>query len=593
MNFLLLSEEKVELASTSSSCSIDEELLDEPKASLKPEPDLNTSQEKLSRGRKQIITPRLVAALDKCKVSDRNAVHILAAVFEALDLEMNEVAINRSSIRRHRMQIRQEKAEIVKNEFKNICLDAPVIHWDGKLLPSLTDRENVDRLPIIISNGDTEQILKIPALESGTGRAQAEAIFETLCEWGLDEMVQACCFDTTASNTGRFNGSCVILEQLLERNLLYLPCRHHILEIIIRAVFESKIPNTSGPNVPLFKRFQDAWPKMNKTNFCSGVTEKQISDLFPEKLTIIQQLKCLLNNPKFLPRDDYKEFLELCIIFLGDSPPKQKSISPPGAMHHARWMAKVIYSLKMYLFRNEFKLRPAEKKALLDICIFIIKIYVHAWFAAPLAVKAPQSDFELLKKISSFKDYDSKISEAALKKLLNHLWYLSPEPIAFSFFDDDVSNETKKRMSAALFRDDDEAEAIEPDEEEETNIPERKVSLRPEKLEEILAGGLEQFVNFSTKRFFQRFSINPAFFKDDPSQWPMNEDYEKARNIITKLKVTNDTAERGVKLIEEYHDKLTHNEEQMQCIVQIVSDYRKKFPTCNKRNLRSSSSMVE
>jgi len=41
----------------------------------------------------------------------------------------------------------------------------------------------------------------------------------------------------------------------------------------------------------------------------------------------------------------------------------------------------------------------------------------------------------------------------------------------------------------------------------------------------------------------------------------MNKDYEKARNIVTKLKVTNDTAERGVKLIEEYHDKLTHNKE--------------------------------
>ena len=40
----------------------------------------------------------------------------------------------------------------------------------------------------------------------------------------------------------------------------------------------------------------------------------------------------------------------------------------------------------------------------------------------------------------------------------------------------------------------------------------------------------------------------------------MNEDYEKARNIVTELKVTNDTAEKGVKLIEEYHDKLTHNE---------------------------------
>ena len=90
-----------------------------------------------------------------------------------------------------------------------------------------------------------------------------------------------------------------------------------------------------------------------------------------------------------------------------------------------------------------------------------------------------------------------------MKKLLNNLWYLSPEPTAFSFFDDDVSNETKKRMSAALFRGDDEAEAIEPDEEveEETNIPEKRLSLGPEKLEEIL---LVNLMNLSNLLGFQQ-----------------------------------------------------------------------------------------
>jgi len=91
-----------------------------------------------------------------------------------------------------------------------------------------------------------------------------------------------------------------------------------------------------------------------------------------------------------------------------------------------------------------------------------------------------------------------------VKKLLNNLWYLSPERIAFSFFDDDVSEETKKKMSAALFRGDDEAEAIELDEEveEETNIPEKKVSLRPGKLEEILLVDLSNLLVFQPRDFF-------------------------------------------------------------------------------------------
>ena len=45
------------------------------------------------------------------------------------------------------------------------------------------------------------------------------------------------------------------------------------------------------------------------------------------------------------PQDDYREFLELALIFLGEIPPRGVCFMAPGAMHHARWMSKVIYSL--------------------------------------------------------------------------------------------------------------------------------------------------------------------------------------------------------------------------------------------------------
>lgn len=70
------------------------------------------------------------------------------------------------------------------------------------MLPDLTGKQTVDRLPIVITNNGKEQVLGIPKLLKGTSKAQAEAIYQYLVEWGLMDHVKPMCFDTTASNTG-------------------------------------------------------------------------------------------------------------------------------------------------------------------------------------------------------------------------------------------------------------------------------------------------------------------------------------------------------------------------------------------------------
>ena len=49
------------------------------------------------------------------------------------------------------------------------------------------------------------------------------------------------CFDTTASNTGRFSGACVLLESLFQRPLLWMACRHHMFEVLLAEVFKECI----------------------------------------------------------------------------------------------------------------------------------------------------------------------------------------------------------------------------------------------------------------------------------------------------------------------------------------------------------------
>jgi len=54
------------------------------------------------------------------------------------------------------------------------------------------------------------------------------------------------------------------------------------------------------------------------------------------------------------PREDYLELLRLCLIFLGGgSDGTDIQFRAPGAMHHARWMAKAIYALKIVLFQDQ------------------------------------------------------------------------------------------------------------------------------------------------------------------------------------------------------------------------------------------------
>lgn len=85
--------------------------------------------------------------------------------------------------------------------------------------------------------------------------------------------------------------------------------------------------------------------------------------------------------------------------------------------------------------------------------------------------------------------------------------------------------------------------------------------------------------------------------------WGENEQYKRGQEIIGSLQVVNDTAERGVKLIQEFNSRITKNEDQKQYLLQVyfidivyfficfnticisfqvVQEYRKKYPGHNR-----------
>ncbi|KAK2703548.1 hypothetical protein QYM36_018015 [Artemia franciscana] len=303
--------------------------------------------------------------------------------------------------------------------------DVPlVVHWDGKLIPDLIGKEKVDRLPVLVSGKEVLQLLTVAKLPSGTGEAQASAVFGAIEDWGIPGNIRAMCFDTTSSNTGRISGACVLLEQKLGKELLSLACRHHIMELVIGAAFRVCMGSTSSPEVPLFKRFQDYWRFIDTDKYETGIAADDVARLVDDikQSTIDFANKHLEQNQ---PRDDYKEFLELVLIFLGATP--------------ARGM-----------FKAQFRLTLTEERGLHDVCVFAVRVYLKAWISAPLASGALYSDLLLLKSLLEYSSIHLAISKATSIKFSGNLWYLSPELAGLAFFDSRVSSSTKRMMRGVV-----------------------------------------------------------------------------------------------------------------------------------------------
>jgi len=416
-------------------------------------PDVPCHKQSSKRGRKNLITPKLVAALDRCQLSIRDSVYILNAVVEALGLSSDDFPINKSSIQRIRTETRKSRAEAIKFNFQNNVPDVVTVHWDGKLLPGLDVRSSKEeRLPVIASFDDREQLLAVPKLERSTGKHQAKAVATALFDCNLLDKVQIMCCDTTASNTGRFNGACAILEQTLGRELLLFACRHHVYELVLKAVFETKIKQmTSSPDIPMFKKLRENWKSIDSSNIEPSLNFVKGRVAGTDIQALLTFYKAELD--KGFVRDDYRELVELCVIFLGGDTEEKLKLRPPGAMHQARWMARAIYSLKICLLQSQCRITAEDKKALQDVCLFIVLLYVKPWLECTVVTKAPNQDLRFLKMLKEYEKVDATISKASISKFSHHLWYLCEETVILSLFDDEVDNQTKKKMIANFNRD--------------------------------------------------------------------------------------------------------------------------------------------
>ena len=114
------------------------------------------------------------------------------------------------------------------------------------MMSDICGRDIVDRLPVLITGHGINQLLCVPKIASGTGENMATAVYNAIQDWNVSENIKPLCFNTTSSNTGLKEGACTSIEQKLEHSLLYLACRHHILEILLKCMFSNYFGSSSG-----------------------------------------------------------------------------------------------------------------------------------------------------------------------------------------------------------------------------------------------------------------------------------------------------------------------------------------------------------
>lgn len=432
-------------------------------------------------------------------------------------------------------------------------------------MQDLIGRSKVDRIAVLVSYNGTSKFLGSPKIESSSGANIADVVYQRLEQWNLTNQVKGLSYDTTAANTGIYAGAAVLLQKKIGRKLIHLPCRHHVFEITLRAVFEKKLSPTSAPSVPIFERFAKAWSELNQESFATGIDDEIVrSKISQAERKDITEF-CYNQLTKMQNREDYKEMIQLALTFLGQGNFKFKT---PGATSHARWMSKAIYCLKIFLFRTEFRLTKREENGIREICIFLVKLYIKAWYTSTNAIAAPLQDLNFIKDTIKYSEIDPDISNVVLNKMSNHLWYIDVTTVGLALFDTNVPFSEKRKMVEKL--------------NSKKPVVELKNGRQHSDLRQFENYTLSDFVSEESKEFFNLFRLSTNFLKLDPSTWETAFDFEEGWTFCRDLFVVNDTAERGIKFIQDYNRILTNDEEELQLVLQLVEAYRKKYPSFKK-----------
>lgn len=444
------------------------------------------------------------------------------------------------------------------NSLGSICFDhQKMCQLGGKHLGT------VDRLAVVWHSKGKDHNLGISEMPDKKGESQALVIERNCSEFAIEKnQIVALVCDNASTNTGSERGTCTNLEDIFDKPLLRLMCRHHILEIVIKDVYHHLFSSDTPNNIfhPILKEF---WSELHERNFpFSPLNEPEFTNnmngdtqnLFAYlKAKAIDELNFQLKS-KFI-RDDYKEVTSVALKFLrGRVEPVRRNQVEFHALidsSNARFMATCIQGLESYLFRETIDWRKPGcqriRENLERFCVFVSLIYIRYWNRSSILFDAPPNDLKFLQDIQRYRSIDESVADIATAALNRHLYYMSEELVPLSLFSEKLQIAEKNEIREKLINF------------ESETMPPRLMS--PNQLNNHIAytSGMNQpkydwsllsIVDLIGERsvfFFDVLGINRGFLRVDASEWGKQKEYNAVKRVIhAALICINDGSERVI-----------------------------------------------
>lgn len=509
------------------------------------------------------------------RVGVRAQTQVLASICNKAGLNLDDLNISKSTVHRKRYKKVEELGSQIVEEIrdtlrgKRLCL-----HFDGKQVKQIEEEHNmtvsVERIALSVTSPDfvdsNDLLLGVIQTESSKGVDQAEGILAMLEYYDIIDQVFAVCCDTTGSNTGEFRGAIVILAELIEKPLLWLLCRRHMLEVHISHVMESLTgEKTKGPRRGLYVKLQKEWPKFKvevdkmenivKFNWKLLPVGKPLYKLAIEALEFGKRA-LVLNT---FQRGDYKNLCELMVLYLGGDVDGFK-FHQPGACHEARFMADGIYLLTIAMTDKIINMMNCEEREMVNKAAFLVSICYAPWFLKSyMSDTATANDLMAYKSSYDIADEYPNLGAALTKSMGRHSWYLTEQLVVLAIADEDVEKDTKIQMIQKLLS-----------VEKPANFDQKKPKLpelcRSTELIDLI--GPESWILFHlTDTPREELEMWISDFKT-PS-------YEAFKAFVKNLVFVNDCSERNIRLIQDFVH-MYKSEDMKQNVMHVARSNRKK-----------------
>ena len=114
----------------------------------------------------------------------------------------------------------------------------------------------------------------------------------------------------------------------------------------------------------------------------------------------------------------------------------------------------------------------------------------------------------------------------------------------------------------------------------------------PENKAEGLSLEVSDLIGNESMFLFDVLNFNSQWLHLHVSEWKTNESYLEMYEFVKHLKTTNETAERGVKLVTDYAYSLTKNQKEKQNILHVVQAHRSYHLGQKKSNFSCAPSDI-